>query len=70
MVQMVSAAAQKLPEEVFRSEAKGAPKAATEHGREDRRNKRRAHKVADKKRTAQQQVLPHRVSACPRCHMV
>ena len=55
-LQMVSAAAQQLPEEVYRPEGKRAPKAPEEQGREDRRNKRRAHKVADKKRTAQKQV--------------
>ena len=53
---MVSAAAQQLPEEVYRPEGKRAPKAPEEQSREDRHNKRRAHKVADKKRTAQQQV--------------
>ena len=56
LLQMVSAAAQQLPEEVYRPEGKRAPKAPEEQGREDRRSKRRAHKVKDKKRTAHKQV--------------
>ena len=55
-LQMVSAAAQQLPEEVYRPAAQGEPQADGERQRDQRRTRRRAHKSAHKKRTAQQAV--------------
>lgn len=47
----------RLPEEVFRAEAKGAPRAEEELSREERRRRRAKKKRAHKGRTTQQ-VLP------------
>lgn len=44
----------RLPEEVFRAEAKGAPRADEELSREERRRRRAKKKRAHKSRTAQQ----------------
>ncbi|CAL8464926.1 g4461 [Coccomyxa elongata] len=52
--QVVSEAAMRLPEEVFRAEAKGAPRADEELSREERRRRRAKKKRAHKSRTAQQ----------------
>ncbi|BDA50529.1 probable U3 small nucleolar ribonucleoprotein protein MPP10 at C-terminar half [Coccomyxa sp. Obi] len=52
--QVVSEAAMRLPEEVFRAEAKGAPRAEEELSREERRRRRAKKKRAHKSRSTQQ----------------
>ena len=56
--QVVSEAAMRLPEEVYRAEAKGTPRADEELTREERRRRRAKKKRSHKSRTAQQ--------ACPK----
>ena len=56
-MQIVSKAAMRLPEEVYRAGGKGVPKAEGELTHEERRRRRAQHKRAFKGKT-QQQVQP------------
>ncbi len=53
-VQIVSEAAMRLPEEVYRADGKGALKAEGELTHEERRRRRAQHKRAFKGKTQQQ----------------
>ncbi len=56
--QIVSEAAMRLPEEIYKAEAKGQPRAEEELTREDRRRRRAQKKRAHTGKT-QQQVGPN-----------
>ena len=53
-VQIVSEAAMRLPEEVYRAGGKGAPRAEGEMTHEERRRRRAQHKRAFKAKSTQQ----------------
>ena len=53
-VQIVSEAAMRLPEEVYRADGKGAPKGEDELTHEERRRRRAQHKRAFKGKSQQQ----------------
>ena len=56
-VQIVSEAAMRLPEEVYRADGKGAPRAEGELTHEERRRRRAQHKRAFKAKSQQQVQL-------------